>query len=364
MKSGGTYGKILVVDTNIFFVKRVTEALRQQNFEVAHCSDPVYALTMIEWNMPVAILCATNFQNSMGMEIPTILRADPKTSHIPVIGIGNRGQQSQLEVLRAGYEDFLDRRLGAEEIAAHLVSFLACHRDGFQPTQMLTRAETALDGRLSLVDLPGVIQVLEQSRQTGALHINAAATDGIIFFNSGEAIHAESGRFAGDEAIVHLIKCCHGVTDGVYKFIPGDPATLRTVQGNLNGLILDALRQLDEKEHGVQEEESGQDESEGQHLGETESGIPDTTHIQEPGPLPDLVPSQVLEDQPATEQVQDPSCELVEARPDLAAESNPPQVPSEQRSDSEAINDVLHALGEQVFSSLAESDFMRALGGK
>lgn len=241
-------GKIFVVDINLFFVKRLTEALKQKGFEAVHCSDAAYALTMIEWNMPVAILCSTAAHGPNTFEIPAILRADSKTSHIPVIAIGDRGQQSQLEALRAGYEDFVDRRLGAEEIAAHLVSFLSSHKDGFQPTQMLTRAETALDGRLSLVDLPGVIQMIDQSRQTGALHVNAGPTDGIIFFNSGEVIHAESGLLAGDDAIVCLIKTCQRNQDGVYKFIPGSAPTLRTVHCNLSGLIMDALREIDEED--------------------------------------------------------------------------------------------------------------------
>jgi DNA-binding response OmpR family regulator len=240
--------KVFVVDTNLFFVKRLTEALKQKNFEAIHCSDAAYALTMIEWNMPEAILCSINQRGANSFEIPTILRSDAKTSHIPVIAIGDRGQQSQLEALRAGYEDFVDRRLGAEEIVAHLASLLASHQDGFQPTQMLTRSETALDGRLSMVDLPGVIQMIEQSRQTGALHVNASSTDGIIFFDSGEVIHAESGLFAGDDAIVCLIKKCHNNQDGVYKFMPGSAPTLRTVHCNLSGLIMDALRELDEQE--------------------------------------------------------------------------------------------------------------------
>ncbi|HLY62636.1 MAG TPA: DUF4388 domain-containing protein [Terriglobia bacterium] len=249
-------GKIFVVDTNLFFVKRLTDALKQKGFEAIHCSDAAYALTMIEWNMPVAVLCSTASRGPNTFEIPAILHADSKTSHIPVIAIGDRGQQSQLEALRAGYEDFVDRRLGAEEIAAHLVSLLSSHKDGFQPTQMLPRAETALDGRLSMVDLPGVIQMIDQSRQTGALHVNAGSTDGIIFFTTGEVIHAESGLLAGDDALVCLIKKCHNKKDGVYKFIPGSAPTLRTVHCNLSGLIMDALREIDEEERdkGLQEE--------------------------------------------------------------------------------------------------------------
>jgi CheY-like chemotaxis protein len=245
--SNACYGKIFIVDSNLIFVKRLSEALTEHGFEAVHCSEAAYALTMIEWNMPLAILCATNTRNSAAFEIPSILRADAKTSHIPVIAIGDRGQQSQLESLRIGYEDFVDRRLGADEIVSHLISILSSHRNGFQPTQMLARSDTALDGRLSLVDLPGVIQVLSQSRQTGGLHVNADWTDGMIFFDSGEITHAESGSLAGDQAIIQLVKSCYLAKDGVYKFIPGDAASLRTVHGNLSALILDALRELDEQ---------------------------------------------------------------------------------------------------------------------
>lgn len=261
MNAGESRGKVLVVDSNLFFVKRLTEALRQQGFEVIHCSEPAYALTMIEWNTPAAILCASTLNTAEGFEIPRILRADSKTSHIPVIALGDRGQQSQLEALRAGYADLVDRRLGADEIAAHLTSLLSCAQDGFQPTQMLTRSETALDGRLSLVDLPGVIQVLSQSRQTGGLHINADTADGIIFFDAGEITHAESGEFAGDEAIVHLVKNCYLTKDGIYKFLPGEPPTLRTVQGTISALILDAMRELDEQGRDTPTESHADDDA-------------------------------------------------------------------------------------------------------
>lgn len=308
MREGGTQGKVFIVDTNPLFAKRLSEALRERGFEPIHCAEPSYALTMIEWNMPVAIFSATSSRESTGFDIPTILRSDAKTSHIPVIAIGDRSRQSQLEVLRAGYEDFLDRRLGAEEIAAHLASLLSSHRDGFQPTQMLDRAETALDGRLSLVDLPGVIQVLSQSRQTGGLHINADATDGIIFFDAGEIIHAESGQYAGDEAIIQLVKSCYLTKDGVYKFIPGDASTLRTVQGTLNALILDALRELDEDKRDSQSS-AASDEEPAAVIAESEEQI----SVIIPAPASPAAEKEPAEEHDAptlgTDKVPTPDCE-------------------------------------------------------
>ncbi len=244
------YGKILLVDTNLFFVKRLTEELRHEGFEVVHCSEPAYALTSVEWDMPAAILCATRFGDSGGYTMPGILHGDAKTRHIPVIALGEGGSESPLEAYRAGYNDFVDRRWGAKEIAGHLFSLLLSRRNGFRPSQMLTASETTLSGRLSAVDLAGVIQMLAQSRQSGTLHINAGASDGIICFEAGEVLHAECEESAGDAAVVRLVQSCYAAGDGVYKFVPGCAAVQRTVRTTIEALLLDALRELDEQQSG------------------------------------------------------------------------------------------------------------------
>jgi DNA-binding response OmpR family regulator len=368
--------KIFVVDTNLFFVKRLTEALKQKGFEAVHCSDAAYALTMIEWNMPVAILCSTASRGPNTFEIPAILHADSKTSHIPVIAIGDRGQQSQLEALRAGYEDFVDRRLGADEIAAHLVSLLSSRKDGFQPTQMLTPAETALDGRLSLVDLPGVIQMIEQSRQTGALHVNAGSTDGIIFFNTGEVIHAESGLMAGDDAIVCLIKTCQRNKDGVYKFIPGSAPTLRTVHCNLSGLIMDALREIDEEDRDkaamfedMEPETATKEQAEvappepkaSARFGdiETEPEVGATIEDVEAEPEPataseDLLNPDAPPSRPRLIDMDDPAIDIEPGETETHSDSMPA---SEMHMfDSAAVDDALFALDEHLVDVAADKE--------
>ena|SRR5437868_1723301 len=240
--------RILVIDSNVFFAKRLSDALKHEGFEVVHSTQSVYALTMIEWNMPSAILCATNMREMGAHEIPKILHADIKTAHIPIIAMGDGGEQALMEAFRAGCEDYVDRRLGPEQIASHVKTFLRSHTEGFQPTQMLNSTEAALSGSLSHLDLPGVVQMLSHSRQTGALHVNAGALDGIVFFDAGEVSHAEAGEMIGEDAVVHIVKNCNGVEIGVYKFVPGATATTRTVLRSATELMLDAFREVDEGE--------------------------------------------------------------------------------------------------------------------
>lgn len=247
--------RLLLIDSNVYFAKRLGDALKQQGFDVVPCTQGAYALTMIEYNAPTAILCATNLREMGAYEIAPILRADPKTANIALIAIGAGGDQALLESYRVGCDDYIDRRRPPADLAAHIRSFLLSRQDGFQPTQMLSSADTDLSGSLSHLDLPGVIQMLEQARQSGGLHINAGETDGIIFFEGGQIAHAECGSLFGDEAVLQIVKACQGAARGVYKFVYGATAAQRTVLRSATDLMLDAMREFDEHQRDEDEVE-------------------------------------------------------------------------------------------------------------
>src|SRR5271167_5188406 len=112
--------RILLIDSNVYFAKRVGEALQQVGFEVVPCTQAAYALTMLEWNAPTAIMCATNLREMGAYEMAPILRADPKTATIPLIAVGNGGDQALFEAYRAGCDDYVDRRRSPVEISTHV----------------------------------------------------------------------------------------------------------------------------------------------------------------------------------------------------------------------------------------------------
>ena len=253
--------RILLIDSNVYFSKRLSDALQQQGFEVTVSAQAAYALTMLEWNTPYAILCATNLREMGALEMAPILHADAKTANIPLIAIGGGDAKALLEAYTAGCDDFVDRRRAPADIAAHIRSFLVSRQEGFQPTQMLPTSDTALSGNLSHLDLPGVIQMLGQARQTGALHINAGNTDGIIFFGGGEMLHAECGMLFGDEAVTQIVRACQGSGKGVYKFVYGGAAAQRTVLRSATDLLLDAMREFDESERDGEEQHNVEKES-------------------------------------------------------------------------------------------------------
>ena len=68
--------KILLIDANVFMARRITDALKLEGFEVVHSTQSGFALTMLEYDTPSAILCSTNLREISAHDLPPIIHAD------------------------------------------------------------------------------------------------------------------------------------------------------------------------------------------------------------------------------------------------------------------------------------------------
>lgn len=252
----GRAAKILLIDSNVYFAKRLGDALKREGFEVVSSTQASFALTTLEYDAPSAIVCATNMREMGALEIAKIIHADSKNAGLPVIAVGDGSQRALMEAFQAGCDDYIDRARPPAVIASHVRNIVISKAEGFQPTQMLQQADTSLSGSLTHHDLPGVMQMLGHAHQTGALHINAGETDAVLFFDAGEITHAECGNLFGDEAVIHIIKSCVQGGSGVYKFVYGTASSQRTVLRSATDLMLDAMREYDESSRDMADKEA------------------------------------------------------------------------------------------------------------
>ena len=115
-----------------------------------------------------------------------------------------------------------------------------------EPTQL--RAQKILSGNLAEVSLFDIVQILENSRLSGALTVSSTAAIGEIHFDEGLVIGAKSGVDMGRKALGNLA----GAADGSFEFEKSNAVYNRTIQATSNtALILDLLRTKDEEEHGL-----------------------------------------------------------------------------------------------------------------
>jgi CheY-like chemotaxis protein len=249
----GKSAKILLIDTNVYFSKRLSDALQREGFEVTCSTQPAFALTTLEYDAPSAIVCSTKMREMGALDIARMIRADAKNSAMPIIALGDGSQRALMEAFQAGCDDYIDRTRPPAVIATHIKNIIISKSEGFQPTQMLAQSDTSLSGSLTHHDLPGVMQMLGHAHQTGALHINSGATDALLFFDAGVIAHAECGSLFGDEAVIHILKNCFQNNSGVYKFVYGSASTQRTVLRSATDLMLDAMREVDESSRDLGE---------------------------------------------------------------------------------------------------------------
>ncbi len=94
MIPAGRSVKVLLIDSNVYFAKRLGDALKREGFEVVSSTQAAFALTTLEYDAPSAILCATNMREMGALEIARIIHADPKNANLPIVAIATGSPRS------------------------------------------------------------------------------------------------------------------------------------------------------------------------------------------------------------------------------------------------------------------------------
>jgi len=119
---------ILLADDNADMRNYVRRLLHQQ-YEVETVADGVTALERIRQHPPDLLLTDVMMPGIDGFELLRSLRADPQTQGIPIILLSARsGEESRLEGLAAGADDYLIKPFSARELLARVEANLKMAR--------------------------------------------------------------------------------------------------------------------------------------------------------------------------------------------------------------------------------------------
>ncbi|HEX8285596.1 MAG TPA: DUF4388 domain-containing protein [Pyrinomonadaceae bacterium] len=112
------------------------------------------------------------------------------------------------------------------------------------PPQASAPRPATFAGDLSAVNIFDAVQVLENSRLTGALSIQGPGQRGRVLFNDGRIVDAECGEAKGTLAFRLIVEVTAGSFD--FEKAAGEFPVRIQALSNTN-LILDTLRQMDEE---------------------------------------------------------------------------------------------------------------------
>ncbi|HEX3529427.1 MAG TPA: response regulator, partial [Thermoanaerobaculia bacterium] len=134
---------ILLADDNADMREYVTRLLREQ-WDVETAADGAAALARAKHAPPDLILSDVMMPGLDGYELLQALRAEPATQAIPVIFLSARaGEESRLEGLSAGADDYLVKPFSARELLARVEIHLKVSRLRREEREARAEAEVA-----------------------------------------------------------------------------------------------------------------------------------------------------------------------------------------------------------------------------
>ena len=154
--------EILVVDDTPANLRLLTELLTQHSYHVRPASDGALALKSVAAKIPDLILLDVNMPAMDGYEVCRCLKADEKSSRIPVIFISAFGDTRQkVTGFEAGGIDYITKPVEAEEVLARVRTHLR-----------LRKAEEALRNAHSTLELRVQERTSELQTSNQALRVS------------------------------------------------------------------------------------------------------------------------------------------------------------------------------------------------
>jgi hypothetical protein len=102
-----------------------------------------------------------------------------------------------------------------------------------------------LVGNLKDLRLANIIQLNCMERNIAKVTVTSHEGTGFLYFAEGQIVHAEFSPYIGEKAVSEML----ALNDGQFKVEAGVSSPAYTIKKPWNSVVLDSLRELDEKSH-------------------------------------------------------------------------------------------------------------------
>lgn len=104
-----------------------------------------------------------------------------------------------------------------------------------------------LVGNLKDLRLANIIQLNCMERNVAKVTVSSHEGIGYLYFAEGQIVHAEFSPYIGEKAVYEML----ALSDGQFKVEAGVQAPAHSIKRPWNSVVLDSLRELDEKSQEV-----------------------------------------------------------------------------------------------------------------
>lgn len=122
---GKSNRKILIVEDNKLNMKLFKDILEAEDCIVIECFDPMFAMRIVEEELPNLILMDIQLPRISGYDLIQWIKADANISHIPIIAITAFAMEDDKEkILSLGCEGYMSKPISMDPFIANVNKFL------------------------------------------------------------------------------------------------------------------------------------------------------------------------------------------------------------------------------------------------
>ncbi|MFQ5735448.1 MAG: DUF4388 domain-containing protein [Thermodesulfobacteriota bacterium] len=214
-------------------LKTFSDYLIETGFDITAVSDGASVLEHAMDRLPSIIISDLDLPVVGGERVFKILRNNPHTSAIPFLFVSDA--VADIKGFRAGRDIFLARPINLEELYGRIRQTLSIKAQAAAGTK-------EIEGRLSHMSLPDIIQFLFMNKKEGELRITTPRRSGSVYVKDGEIYNAYTGGVEKEKALYRLLLW----TEGKFEFIPMPVTVARKVRASVSNLLMEGMRQADE----------------------------------------------------------------------------------------------------------------------
>lgn len=227
-------GRILIVDPEEAVAPLMAPPLRQDGFDVKVVPDAETAAPTITTFVPHLVISAQELPVADGVALCEDIKSDPETRTLPFIMLSkHKGKKVRMQSLKAGAEALLHKPVDLEML------FLEVRRSIKVPDE---QSAAGVTGSLSEMSFTDIIQIVAAGNKTMEIRLSRQGTEGRVFVDKGQIMHAETNTLQGEEAFYALMHWA----DGTFATQQCTQLPAQTIHNTVMALLMEGARQHDE----------------------------------------------------------------------------------------------------------------------
>ncbi len=239
--------KVLVVDDNKLVLDLIVKGL-EPHCEVRTARDGADALLKMVDEPTDLVLCDYRMPGLDGRQLFEKLRERFASRPIPFIFLANRSDiEEKLRPMVEGVEEFITKPFFVHELVRRAKKVI--DRLQLEKLQKASVRPGVIQGRLEEMSMLDLMQSIEMGQKTCKLTVRNGGNTCLIYFAGGQCQDAKLGKVEGESAVYEAVRWAAGEFEIDFNSAP----TRTTIERSTTGLLMEALRLIDESQQAVPE---------------------------------------------------------------------------------------------------------------